>query len=48
MSIGEGCPIVFLQRPMSVALIVMVLAMLILPELAKRMSQRGSTTPAGA
>ena len=40
MSIGEGSAMVFLQRPMSVILIVVVLAVLILPRLAKRWSAR--------
>jgi len=40
MSIGEGSAVVFFQRPMSLALIVIVLAVLILPRLAKRMSER--------
>ncbi|WP_399678777.1 tripartite tricarboxylate transporter permease [Xenophilus sp.] len=40
LSIGEGSPLVFLQRPMSLALIVVVLAVLVLPRVAKRMSQR--------
>ncbi|MDM0042077.1 tripartite tricarboxylate transporter permease [Variovorax sp. J22G21] len=40
MSIGEGSAVVFLQRPMSLALIIIVLAVLILPRLAKRMSER--------
>ncbi|MGJ7495983.1 tripartite tricarboxylate transporter permease [Variovorax sp. RT4R15] len=40
MSIGEGSAVVFFQRPMSLALIIIVLAVLILPRLAKRMSER--------
>jgi putative tricarboxylic transport membrane protein len=40
MSMGEGSAIVFLQRPMSLTLIVIVLAVLVLPRLAKRMSER--------
>ncbi|MET0542557.1 MAG: tripartite tricarboxylate transporter permease [Variovorax sp.] len=40
MSIGEGSAMVFLQRPMSLALIIIVLAVLILPRIAKRMSER--------
>ena len=40
MSIGEGSAVVFFQRPMSLALIVIVLAVLILPRIAKRMSDR--------
>lgn len=40
MSIGEGSAVIFLQRPMSVALIVVVLAVLVLPRLAKRLSAR--------
>ncbi|RZL94065.1 MAG: tripartite tricarboxylate transporter permease [Variovorax sp.] len=40
MSIGEGSAVVFFQRPMSLALIIIVLAVLILPRVAKRMSER--------
>jgi len=40
MSIGEGSAAVFFQRPMSIALVVIVLAVLVLPRLAKRMSER--------
>ncbi|MFL9668319.1 tripartite tricarboxylate transporter permease [Variovorax sp. AB1(2024)] len=40
MSMGEGSAMVFLQRPMSLTLIVIVLAVLVLPRLAKRMSER--------
>ncbi|SEA12542.1 tripartite tricarboxylate transporter permease [Variovorax sp. YR216] len=40
MSIGEGSAGVFFQRPMSIALIVVILAVLVLPRLAKRMSAR--------
>ncbi|RYF82264.1 MAG: tripartite tricarboxylate transporter permease [Comamonadaceae bacterium] len=40
VSIGEGSAMVFLQRPMSLALIIIVLAVLILPRLFKYMSQR--------
>ncbi|NVM90682.1 putative tricarboxylic transport membrane protein [Variovorax sp. SG517] len=40
MSIGEGSAAVFFQRPMSIALVVIVVAVLILPRLAKRMSER--------
>lgn len=40
VSIGEGSAMVFLQRPMSLALIVVVLAVLILPRLFKHLSQR--------
>ncbi|WP_234192727.1 tripartite tricarboxylate transporter permease [Pseudacidovorax sp. NFM-22] len=40
MSIGEGSAVIFLQRPMSVALIVVVLAVLVLPRVAKRLSAR--------
>jgi putative tricarboxylic transport membrane protein len=40
MSIGEGSAVVFFQRPMSIALIIIVLGVLILPRLAKRMSER--------
>ena len=40
ISIGEGSAMIFLQRPMSLTLIFIVLAVLILPRVAKRMSQR--------
>ncbi len=40
MSIGEGSAAVFFQRPMSIVLILVVLAVLILPRVAKRMSDR--------
>lgn len=40
MSIGEGSAMVFLQRPMSVTLLVIVVAVLVLPRVAKVMSAR--------
>jgi len=40
MSIGEGSAAVFFQRPMSIALVVIVLAVMVLPRVAKRMSGR--------
>ncbi len=40
MSIGEGSPLIFLQRPMSLALLVVVLAVLVLPRVARWMSAR--------
>jgi putative tricarboxylic transport membrane protein len=40
MSIGEGSAAVFFQRPMSITLVVIVLAVLILPRVAKAMSDR--------
>ncbi|MEJ8856527.1 tripartite tricarboxylate transporter permease [Variovorax robiniae] len=40
MSIGEGSAVVFFQRPMSIALVIIVLAVLILPRLAKRLGER--------
>ncbi|MEJ8809935.1 tripartite tricarboxylate transporter permease [Variovorax ureilyticus] len=40
MSIGEGSASVFFQRPMSIALIVVILAVLVLPRLAKRMNAK--------
>ena len=40
MSIGEGSAAVFFQRPMSLVLIVIVVAVLVLPRIAKRMSER--------
>ncbi|RST56796.1 tripartite tricarboxylate transporter permease [Variovorax sp. MHTC-1] len=40
MSIGEGSAAVFFQRPMSITLVLVVLAVLILPRAAKAMSDR--------
>ncbi|VWX63472.1 Uncharacterized 52.8 kDa protein in TAR-I ttuC' 3'region [Burkholderiales bacterium 8X] len=40
MSIGEGSAAVFFQRPMSIVLIVVVLAVLILPRVAKARAER--------
>ncbi|SFN14253.1 tripartite tricarboxylate transporter permease [Variovorax sp. OV329] len=40
VSIGEGSAAVFVQRPMSIVLIVIIVAVLVLPRLAKRMAQR--------
>ena len=40
MSIGEGSARVFFERPMSLTLIIIVLAVLVLPRVAKFMSQR--------
>jgi len=47
MSIGEGSAAVFFQRPMSIALIIVVLAVVILPRLAKSMSDRKLRAAAG-
>ena len=44
MSIGEGSPAVFFQRPMSITLVVIVVAVLVLPRLAKFWKAK---TPAG-
>ena len=38
MSIGEGSAMVFLERPMSLTLVGVVLAVLVLPRLAKRLT----------
>ena len=40
MSIGEGSALVFFQRPMSITLVVIVVAVLVLPRLAKAMAAR--------
>lgn len=40
MSIGEGSAAVFFQRPMSITLVVVIVAVLVLPRVAKRMSER--------
>jgi putative tricarboxylic transport membrane protein len=37
IAIGEGSPLVFLQRPMSLALLVVVIAVLVVPRLLKRL-----------
>ncbi|MHB1198657.1 MAG: tripartite tricarboxylate transporter permease [Polaromonas sp.] len=40
MSIGEGSAMIFLQRPVSLLLLLLVLAVLVLPRLARRWSAR--------
>jgi putative tricarboxylic transport membrane protein len=40
MSIGEGSAVIFVQRPVSLILIIVVVAVLVLPRLAKRWSSR--------
>jgi putative tricarboxylic transport membrane protein len=40
MSIGEGSAAVFFQRPMSLVLILVILAVLLLPRLAKYLGDR--------
>jgi len=40
VSIGEGSARVFVQRPMSIALIVVIVAVLVLPRIYKRMAAR--------
>jgi len=40
VSIGEGSFTVFLQRPMSLALLVLVIAILVLPRLARARTRR--------
>jgi putative tricarboxylic transport membrane protein len=49
MSIGEGNWSVFLQRPMSAALLAVVIAALLLPRLLKRRKRIGQAagTPVG-
>ena len=42
VSIGEGSPMVFLQRPMSVFMIVVILAVLIVPRLLRNRASRRS------
>ena len=39
MSIGEGSAMVFVQRPVSLILIVVVVAVLVLPRLAKTLTR---------
>jgi putative tricarboxylic transport membrane protein len=46
VSIGEGSDMVFLQRPMSVAMIVIILGVIALPPLA-RLIARGRRSAAG-
>ena len=43
MSIGEGSALVFLQRPVSVILIGVVVAVLVLPRLVRRWMGRAQT-----
>ena len=40
MSIGEGSAMVFLERPMSVTLLVVIAAVLVLPRVFKRFSRK--------
>ncbi|MEO8654385.1 MAG: tripartite tricarboxylate transporter permease, partial [Ramlibacter sp.] len=43
VSIGEGSAMVFLQRPMSVVMIVIILAVLTLPRLARILGRKGAS-----
>jgi len=43
VSIGEGSFLVFLQRPMSLALLVIVLAVVLLPRVMRARSRRAAT-----
>jgi putative tricarboxylic transport membrane protein len=45
ISIGEGSAMVFLQRPMSLTLLLIVVAVLVVPKLIKRW-QTATATPA--
>ncbi len=47
VSIGEGSAMVFLQRPMSLTLIIVVLCVLVLPRVARAMSARKAAANAG-
>ncbi len=40
VSIGEGSFLVFVQRPMSIAMLVVIAAVLVLPRLARRRKSR--------
>ncbi|ATA54452.1 Tripartite tricarboxylate transporter TctA family protein [compost metagenome] len=40
IAMGQGSPIVFFQRPESIVVIIAIVAVLVLPRLAKRMSER--------
>ncbi|MEY4737752.1 MAG: hypothetical protein RL302_2071, partial [Pseudomonadota bacterium] len=44
MSIGEGSALVFLQRPMSLFLLIVVISVLAVPRLAKRFARKSVTT----
>jgi putative tricarboxylic transport membrane protein len=44
MSIGEGSALVFLQRPMSLFLLIVVISVLTVPRLAKRFARKSVTT----
>ena len=44
MSIGEGSVMVFLQRPMSVVLLIIVVAVLVVPRMVKSFSRKSVTT----
>ena len=46
LSIGEGSWLVFLQRPASIVLLLVVVAVLLLPRLAKRYGRRAVVVPA--
>ncbi|MES1978674.1 MAG: tripartite tricarboxylate transporter permease [Pseudomonadota bacterium] len=48
MSIGEGSPAVFFQRPMSIVLVIIVVAVLVLPRVAKAVSARGARVAGAA
>jgi putative tricarboxylic transport membrane protein len=43
MSIGEGSAMVFLQRPMSATLLVVVVAVLVVPRLMKRFARKSTS-----
>jgi putative tricarboxylic transport membrane protein len=45
VSIGEGSAMIFVQRPMSLTLIVVILGVLLLPRLMRRIA-RGKSQPA--
>jgi putative tricarboxylic transport membrane protein len=40
VSIGEGSAVVFVQRPMSIALLVVIVAVLMVPRILKRLEAR--------
>ncbi|KQX87933.1 tripartite tricarboxylate transporter permease [Variovorax sp. Root473] len=40
IAMGQGSPVVFFQRPESIVVIIAIVAVLVLPRLAKRMSER--------
>ncbi|MBC7728441.1 MAG: tripartite tricarboxylate transporter permease, partial [Microbacteriaceae bacterium] len=40
ISIGEGSPLIFLQRPMSITMLVLIVGVLVVPHLMNRRAKR--------